>query len=82
MIQTSSKSCEKLTGDAATPVSSDRIGRHWPFTEARLAPQLDPGTNDVPIASLRMPAILVHRLHAQPRFFQCALAFAVVELHH
>jgi hypothetical protein len=45
-----------ITPTTYWPFATDR-----PFTETRLAPQLDPGTNDVRIATPPMPAILVFR---------------------
>ncbi len=45
-----------ITPTTYWPFSTER-----PFTETRLAPQLDPGTNVVRIATLPMPAILVRR---------------------
>jgi hypothetical protein len=44
-----------------TPTTYRPLATERPFTETRVAPQLDPGTNVVRIATLRMPAILVHR---------------------
>ncbi len=44
-----------------TPTTYRPFATERSFTETRLAPQLDPGTNVVRIATLRMPAILVHR---------------------